>query len=179
VADSSELTVKIEPKPSTAKALILFLSENKNYQQCESASSIAELENNNWQMPLIAIDYHEKSLESVYFITSAESGRQEELFKKAVKKFIPQIDSLIIKKHSDDINFEDGKEIFESLDFAYKQLIAQGLKKELIYIDLTGGTKVVALVGSIFALPEDRVVQYVSTKDKEVRLYDLQYHPKN
>lgn len=175
VANTHELVVKIEEQPSSAKALILFLSENKNANECQDIASIAEMKSN-WQMPLIALDYHAKSLSTVKIITSLESGKQFDAFRDAAHKLLPDMDSSKIEKYSTEINFEDGEAVFEALNILYKDL-SDTVKKHSIYIDLTGGTKVVALVGSIFALPEDRTVQYVSTTDKKVRLYDLQYHP--
>lgn len=176
IVKTHELTVKIEERPPTAKALILFLSENKNSKECNAISSIDEMKSN-WQMPLIALNYHASSLSAVKVITSVESGQQFDEFKDTVQKLLPNLDTSMIKKHKNDINFENGESVFEALDTVYKELIAQIIKKEYIYIDLTGGTKVVALAGSIFALPEGKMVEYVSTTDKKVRLYDLQYNP--
>jgi hypothetical protein len=175
VANTHELTVKIEDQPSSAKGLILFLSESKNTKEYQEVASIAEMKSN-WQMPLIALSYHANSLSAVKIITSSESSRQFEEFKAAVSKFLPDFDMAKIEKYPDEIHFEDGESVFKALDTLYKEL-TETIKKHSIYIDLTGGTKVVALVGSIFALPEDRTVQYVSTTDKKVRLYDLHYNP--
>jgi len=175
IADTHELSVKIDEKPSSAKALILFLSENKNPKEYQCISSIDEMKSN-WQMPLIALNYHAISLSTVKIVTSFESGKQFEEFKNTVHKLLPNFEVSMINKYHNEINFENAESVFKTLDIIYTELLTH-IKKESIYIDLTGGTKVVALAGSIFALPEDRTVQYVSTTDNKVRLYDLQYHP--
>ncbi len=179
VADNIELAVKVDINPASAKGLILFLSENKtNIKEYEQVTKISDMKTN-WQMPIMAIDYHKNSLSKLIIITSKESNYQMQDFKEAIKSLISDFDLSRLECYENTINFEDANEVFNALEISYNKLISEAIKKEQIYIDLTGGTKVVALTGSIFALPEDRVVQYISTTDRKVRLYDLQYHPKN
>ena len=50
-----------------------------------------------------------------------------------------------------------------------------GFKEDDIVFDVTGGQKVIAIAGAMFAIPNDRHLQYVSTNDYSVRHYDLIY----
>ena len=48
-------------------------------------------------------------------------------------------------------------------------------KEDDIVFDVTGGQKVIAIAGAMFAIPNDRHLQYVSTNDYSVKHYDLTY----
>lgn len=170
VADSSELNVIVDDSPLPAKALILFLSSNKDEREFERVSSIEEIKSN-WKQPLRSMYYHKEYLKTVFVLTSPSSYEQKESFEATVKKVIPNAVEL---NFANPVDFEDAKGIFESLKASYESLKANGFRKSEIYIDLTGGTKVATIAGAIFALPEDRVVQYV-TNDGKVKLYDLEY----
>ena len=47
--------------------------------------------------------------------------------------------------------------------------------KEII-IDITGGQKLVSIVGALQTLIKDREFQYVSTSDYNVKSFDIRYY---
>lgn len=49
------------------------------------------------------------------------------------------------------------------------------MKENDIVFDVTGGQKAVAIAGAMFAIPNDRHLQYASTNDRKVKHYDLTY----
>ncbi|NLU33506.1 MAG: hypothetical protein GXX07_00925 [Wolinella succinogenes] len=172
IADNTELLVSVDKNPPKAKGLILFLSNNKNAEECEGVSNIKDMQSN-WKQPLVAIDFHKERLEYLHILASAESFCQKEQFERLLNKLISETKKVSVE-FFEPIDFEDAKAIFDTLKKSFEELKQSGCKKSDICIDLTGGTKVVALAGSIFALPEDRAIEYVTNKG-EVKVYDLIY----
>jgi hypothetical protein len=52
---------------------------------------------------------------------------------------------------------------------------SRGLRASDILIDVTGGQKPTSIAGAAVALAEGRCIQYVSTRDYRVRVYDVTY----
>ena len=72
-------------------------------------------------------------------------------------------------------NFEDAKSVYKFLESVYRQLKQEGFMEDDIVFDVTGGQKAISIAGAMFAIPNDRHLQYVSTSDYTVKHYDLTY----
>jgi len=72
-------------------------------------------------------------------------------------------------------DFEKAKNVYDFLENTYEELKKEGFKEDDIVFDVTGGQKVIAIAGAMFAIPNDRHLQYVSTNDYSVKHYDLTY----
>ena len=72
-------------------------------------------------------------------------------------------------------DFEDAKSVYEFLENIYNELKKEDFKENDIVFDVTGGQKAVSIAGAMFAIPNDRHLQYVSTSDYTVKHYDLTY----
>lgn len=67
------------------------------------------------------------------------------------------------------------KAFINFLESVYDQLKQEGFTEDDIVFDVTGGQKAVSIAGAMFAIPNDRHSQYVSTSDYTVKHYDLTY----
>jgi len=181
--------------PGKKRVLILFLS-NINFRiekEGELRKKLNELVNTlsrintlegrlealnqtifrSWRMPLEAVSYHLPVLERVVVITSKESSPQFSLFLELLKAVIPEarrikVDEIKVK------DFENFEEIQKAIERAYEKLLKEGYKKKEIILDVTGGKKIVSIVGAILSLNPGREFQYVSTTDYKVKSYDVE-----
>lgn len=165
--------IDIDASPQASKVLILFLSSNPKAQDALLANSIDDLGYNNFRMPLLALNYHKTRLQKVLVLCSKDSPY--ELFKQSIQKLLPELDSSKLEQASDSLDFEDGNAVYEQLETLYHSLSLAKFKHKDIMLDITGGTKVVTLASAIFAIPNDRELEYVSTSDYRVKTYDIRY----
>ncbi|QIR75248.1 hypothetical protein FA592_02995 [Sulfurospirillum diekertiae] len=171
--------IEIEPSPQASKVLILFLSANPKVHEVLHVNSIDELERNNFRMPLLAINHHKTRLKKVIVICSEDSQNIYEPFKNLVQKLLPTCDISMIEQTPSVIDFEDGNAVYELLETLYQDLAKAKYKHKEIMIDITGGTKVVTLASAIFAIPNDKELEYVSTSDYQIKTYDIRYSEAN
>ena len=145
----------------------------------------------NWRMPLEAVDYHTPDLAFVVVIASSgEGGSVKQLgeFKALLDTVFPNPAFRLVAledcfgDEGDKVAFKDGvdfevkpERLATATNAAYEYLRRQGLRPSDILIDITGGLKVPTVVGSAVALAEGRRIQYVSTRDYHVRVYDVSY----
>lgn len=154
--------------------LILFLSvlQESPLSEANNTATSKELsDRHSWQMANKAIEHHESQLLHLYVIPSKESAAQFDLFERLVKGSYPKITVHRLSA----IDFENIDEVYEEVDHAYHLIKENGYKEKDIVLDITGGQKVTSIIGAIFSLGFDRRFQYVSTKDKRVLAYDLDY----
>lgn len=187
------------PDPSRVRGLILYLSVLRESDPEPLQDALAkgiDLENFRrdfatifWRMPIEAMAYHHSRLDYAVLIPSAvgHDGRsgsvhQAPLFRRLVKQLFPdsKIHTLTIGDLHDaykmGLDFETGlEELADATDEAYEFLRNKGLQAGDILIDVTGGTKPTSIVGSAMALAEGRRIQYVSTTDYRIRVYDVTY----
>jgi hypothetical protein len=109
-----------------------------------------------------------------FFTSNGEDGSHQifPLFTKIMNKFYPhlRIESLT----ANGIDFEDIAAIHQRLDKLYDELNeANSYGHNDIMVDVTGGQKTNSIAAAITTLSEGRHFQYLSTKNKEVRSYDL------
>lgn len=169
------LPVTIDIKGSKkAKVLIIFLSSNKEADEAAACRSIESLERNNYRMPLVAIDHHRSRLKKIIVACSKDSCHQFDRFKECVSNVLPDFDASIIEVKNLD-SFEDAKGIYDFLDDTFRELAGQKFREKEIVIDVTGGQKIVSIAACIYALPNDREIEYVSTTDYGVKTYDIKY----
>ena len=167
--------IEINDRPKSAKALVLFLSYNSsNEEEILKFKTIDEYGTNNYRMPLKAIDYHKQELEKIIIACSEKSYGDKDKFLKCVQnffgnKFVNIISVQYIK------DFENAKNVYEFLERIYGELKKDGFKEDDIVFDVTGGQKAVSIAGAMFAIPNDRHLQYVSTSDYTIKHYDLTY----
>jgi hypothetical protein len=183
----------VQEEPKKRKALILFLSpiwssleEAKSFlKELSDLPSVEEklkLINNkkigdkfpfrSWRMPAEAIKYHLPKLEVVKVITSEKTSPQFSTFVEFLKVLFPEKELKVEQLKTS--SFEDFKEIEEALEKAYSSLKEAGYKEKEIILDITGGQKIVSIVGALLSLYGRREFQYVSTNDYSVKSYDVE-----
>ena len=173
--DIPNVDIGINDRPKRAKVLVLFLSRNRdNMDDLMKFKNVAEFKDSNYMMPLTAIDYHKQGLKRIITACSEESHGDREKFLKSVqnlfgKELADMANIRYIK------NFEDAKSVYKFLESVYDQLKQEGFTEDYIVFDVTGGQKAISIAGAIFAIPNDRHLQYVSTSDYTVKHYDLTY----
>lgn len=174
IESSQIMDVQVEESKS-AKGLILFLSYNSKHKDCLMQNSIDDI-SNNYKMPLVALRHHADSLQKVVVIASSESFREYAEFYKVVEKFLPEIASKLSLHSKKDLDFEDAETIYDTLSSVYNEMKIDIKNEKDIFIDVTGGQKIISIVGAIFALPLDRNIQYVSSTNYKVKRYDIRYN---
>ena len=164
-------------EPKKRKNLILFLSPSGDVSQINSFEDFKNIRTP-WQMPVTAIKYHLPKLENVFVILSSESKKHFQEFEALVKRLFPDQNLNIIPIGLDrDINFENMEELKEVIEYTYS-IIKRDFKakdKEII-IDITGGQKLVSIIGAMQTLIKDREFEYVSTSDYTVKSFDVRYY---
>lgn len=171
---SQVMDVQVE-ESTGAKGLILFLSSNPKHMDCLIQNSIDDI-SNNYKMPLVALRHHADSLQKVIVIASSESFSEYAIFYKVVEKFLPEIAPKLSLHFKNDLDFENAEEVYNTLSSVYNEIKIDIKKEKDIFIDVTGGQKIISIVGAIFALPLDRNIQYVSGTNYQVKLYDIRYN---
>lgn len=79
----------------------------------------------------------------------------------------------VVKDYKTGVDFERPQELEESLYCAYCALNEKGFLDEQVLVDVTGGQKPPSIAGAVGALAPGRRIQYVSTNDYRVRVYDI------
>ncbi len=79
----------------------------------------------------------------------------------------------VVKDYKTGVAFERPQELEEALYHAYCALNEQGFADEDVLVDVTGGKKPPSIAGAVVALAPGRRIQYVSTDDYRVRVYDI------
>ena len=128
-------------------------------------------------MPAEAIKYHLPKLENVFVILSSESKKQYKEFENLIKRIFPDFDiNLVPVGLNKDLNFENLNQIQNVLEETYKLIEKeyQGNEKDTI-IDITGGQKLVSVIGALQTIINDREFQYVSTTDYSIKSFDIKY----
>lgn len=170
--DIPNVDICINDRPKRAKVLVLFLSENNGgIEEILKFKTIDEYGRNNYRMPLKAIDYHKQRLKKIIVACSEKSHGDRDKFLKCVqnlfgKELADMTNVRCIK------NFEDAKSVYKFLESVYSQLGQEGFTEDDIVFDVTGGQKAISIAGAMFAIPNDRHLQYVSTSDYTVKHYD-------
>ena len=173
--DIPNVDICINDRPKRAKVLVLFLSENNGgIEEILKFKTIDEYGRNNYRMPLTAIDYHKDKLEKIIITCSEKSHGDRDKFLKCVQNlFGKELADMANVRYIK--NFEDAKSVYKFLESVYSQLGQEGFTEDDIVFDVTGGQKAISIAGAIFAIPNDRHLQYVSTSDYTVKHYDLTY----
>lgn len=127
-----------------------------------------------WEMQVRIIENYKDNLQFIYIIGS-KSGSYELIEK--FKQLIHLLGYYNLKfiKLEGPIDFEDMKENIEAIESAYKKLKEEGIKDDEILIDITGGQKIQSAAGAFCALAKDRYFCYISTNDKNIKIYDVIY----
>lgn len=151
-----------------------------------------------WEMPLRAILYHMKNrhnpiLKEIIIVCSNESLEQYPEFEKILNGYLKQTQvnikillkagtqetSLIsykdIEPSSSGIDFEDFDDLSKHLHNTITKLTKQGIKREEIMIDFTGGQKVTSVVAATLTFNSNIKAQYISTKTLQIKGYDIVY----
>ena len=155
--------------------MVLFLSYNWEANNSLKLMKIEEFgEKNNYRMPLTAIDYHKQRLKKIIVACSEKSHGDRDKFLKCVQNlFGKELADMANVRYIK--NFEDAKSVYKFLESVYSQLGQEGFTEDDIVCDVTGGQKAISIAGAMFAIPNDRHLQYVSTSDYTVKHYDLTY----
>jgi len=149
-----------------------WLSDPKVFETANYDEFISFLSANrmNWQMSFNAIKHHIIILERIFVITSDQSHKEYELFKKAVCNFFPQV--TVDERGPKD--FEDANKIYETVEELFIEL-AKKYKDRDIVMDITGGQKVTSIAAANATLVSGRQFQYISTNDiTKVFSYDME-----
>lgn len=180
--------IEVDKQPSEkVKHLVIFLSTmKKEYIErvIESPERIKdENVNFSWEMPYLAIAYHQK-LQHLCVITSSDSKKGTQIipgtthlfpdFKEFVKKAFPGREIDVVELSPGGVDFEDVEKVFTCIEDFYKQ---SGIKPKDVLVDITGGQKTNSIAGGIATLAMGRRFQYIGTNDKQVNAYDVGYFP--
>lgn len=175
---------KIEVKSETlspVKVLAVFLSplyrklKSNDIEQALTNKTFSKdtLTGTEWEMVIRAIEHHSEKLKVLYVLTSQMTSPLIPLFKQVVNKLFLSIEVREFKDRG--IEFQDIKEVFESVEELYNRVKEEGYKEEEIIVDVTGGQVTNSIAGAIATLTFGRKFQYVSTRDKKVISYDIGY----
>ncbi len=171
----TELKYKIDTaKDKHFKVIIVFLSKD-NPDIYRNINTLEDFKNKklSWEMPLRAIKEHEETVERVIIIPSRESDTQFDAFKELISNILKDKINLKIQKHNP-VDFENIEQIHETIENIYKKLKNEGYRERDIVVDITGGQKPVSIAGAASTvIYPDRYFQYVSTKTKEVKVYNM------
>jgi len=183
--------------PPRARALILYLSALYEEQFDELAGAIDSLDGLdafrarhgglNWRMPIEAIAHHRAHLSRIVLVCSGDEPRrpgsasQRLLFEQLVKRCFPDCEFTIEVAEDDHrgadrgIDFNDIDAVVRLTDTAFERLVEKArIAPADILIDITGGSKLCSVAGSVVALAEGRRMQYV-TGQYQVRVQDVSY----
>lgn len=167
--------IEINDKPKVAKALVLFLSPNTTkVEELIKFKRLEDFKLNNYFMPLTAIEYHKDGLKKLIIACSEKSIVDTDKFLKCLQNIFGDNFRRIVTIKAIG-NFEKAKNVYDFLENTYNELKKDGFKEDDIVFDVTGGQKAVSIAGAMFAIPNDRHLQYVSTSDYTVKHYDLTY----
>ncbi len=154
--------------------------------------SLDPLKASTWYMPLKAIETHvslypdTRNLEIV-LIPSADSERfpsgtwrQAEAFAQLVQRLAAPgrhlVQVTVLEKFRHGVHYEDLSALSEAVRLAKSHIKAKD-KEGLIVVDITSGQGTCSAVGGALSLEHRERIQYVSTTDWAVTLYDLRYEP--
>jgi len=73
------------------------------------------------------------------------------------------------------VEYESPREIEEAVNIAYEACYRLGIRDHDILVDVTSGQKPASVAGAVVALGVNRRIQYVSTHDYRVRVYDVTF----
>ncbi len=156
------------------KVLILFLSTVKDEQYNTLIDSLNKntIDKwlggfNSWKMPHSSINGHKSTLEKIYILTSPESSKQYNQFKKLIHKSHKrefEMKELLIQ------NINDIDEYNSTFNEIYNE--CQIYSEDDIVIDATSGIKLFSIAGSYFALSSEKMIQYIDTNDYKVHQFN-------
>ncbi|WP_456465301.1 hypothetical protein [Persephonella sp.] len=157
--------------------LIIFLSPSNEVSNVRSFEDFKKVKTP-WQMPAVAVKHHLPKLKNLYVILSNKSKNNFEDFKEFLNRLFPNSDINIYPIGYDkDITFENMEDLKDIIEEVYETIRKKDKRKEReTIIDITGGQKLVSIVGAVQTLIEGRTFQYVSTTDYSVKSFDLRYH---
>jgi len=175
----------VQEEPRKRRALILFLSPVWRNEEAESLlkelsapgpveeklEKINQTAFKSWRMPAEAVKYHLPKLEAITVITSEKSSPHFPTFTRLLRALFGERLRVEEVKVS---SFEDFKEVEEALERAYSRLKEAGYGEREVILDITGGQKIVSIVGALLSLYGRREFQYVSTNDYSVKSYDVE-----
>ncbi len=178
--------IEVDKQPSEqAQNLVVFLSDMPKKDIAEVFQSPEQIKvgRKNWEMPYLAIEYHQK-LRRLFVITSSDLKKGTETiqgtahlfpdFKEFVKRAFPDREIDVVELSPGGVDFEDVKEVFNVIEDFYKR---PEIKPREVLVDITGGKKTNSIAGGIATLAMGRRFQYIGTNDKQVNAYDVGYFP--
>jgi len=187
--------------PEKVHGLIVFLSnpDEKNKKEIKKMIERAKtvnffeeeyvepLTNSRWRMALESIKYHYPVLEKIIVIPSADSGKSGEVLPGShndLSDFVDLVYWLVGKdklevsgliSYDKGVDYEDLGELTKAAEEAFNILKDRyKLNESEILIDVTSGTKIATIAGSIVALGGRRKIQYVSNS-YSINTYDVEY----
>lgn len=163
-------------KTDSKKILVIFLSDinEKTYigipQKIDANTASQWLNPNNgynkWKMPYESIKRHKTALEVVYVLTSPESAKQLNQFKKIIRHTSKRKFNIVEVPIREINNAEEYNKAFNHIYSKSKKY-----REKEIVIDVTSGTKLYSIAGSYFALSTEKIIQYIDS-DYMVRQFN-------
>ncbi|GAB6072407.1 hypothetical protein JCM14244_07840 [Venenivibrio stagnispumantis] len=153
-------------KPNTKKVLLMALSKpngnidkfeqfKENLKQGLLGKRNLEL---NWELPLRHIYDYRDNLEKVYMLTSPESSKQKEEFLECLDIVLPNFRNKV--EFTNPIDFNNFEEIKKELINLASKIKKSAYKDEDIVVNISGGTSMVTLGLTLFALRNGIIITY-------------------
>ncbi|HEX7241942.1 MAG TPA: hypothetical protein VF263_16790, partial [Longimicrobiaceae bacterium] len=126
-----------------------------------------------WQQFLRALRPHQETLKHVYLIGSRDipgppggpdsPGSYASLAdaERLIRAYVPP--GAVIHRVRCAVDFQSLRELQECVAGAVSLLLAQGLRKEDVLVDVTGGQKTASIAGALITLNSNVTFQYVQT----------------
>ncbi|HUN23601.1 MAG TPA: hypothetical protein PK299_10765 [Anaerolineales bacterium] len=190
---NAKLVINPNTPPDFAKnGLIILLSEYKTANQNFTAEKLAKLDEripdsewmtfgkSNMLVPITAIQVHQSTLKVVWLIHTSSSAQTALALERYVREVLTIHEKqLIILKiglqaNSSDLLLADEtrKRIADIFDNRIKKF---SLTEESVVVDITGGTKGMALGATLACLDENRLIQVTQSTVKQSDLVTVQF----
>ncbi|WP_448593211.1 hypothetical protein [Thermoflexus hugenholtzii] len=156
----------------------LVLSEGDNYLEINKGEQLADfvsrladswLRGWNWVQIFRGLIPHATWLEYIFVIYSEESMKFKDDIETLLSLFLYNKAEIIVDG-SYDFNIVDS--VRDGLRKGVQEGLQRGLQKKDLVIDITGGTKLTSIAGTLYGVEEGILLQYVSTMEP----YDLIYY---
>lgn len=128
----------------------------------------------NWLLPIRTILYHLDTLEEIYFLVSKETDKRWgsfiEIIEEIDKEYKTNLKDILEKNKVREIDPDDHENIIKNLREVLKDIKRKGYTDRDISVNISGGTSAITMCLTIFALEDERQIEYFSQLEKPTKL---------